>query len=178
MQPSVEIFVFRSVRLGPHAPGAAASTSATAAASAAIAYLPERPRDQYVTDARYAQIYDAASPVLQCMLEISTQTGTRKGAIFEIRVADFTAERIVIKVGKKERGQLRLEALRHDAGPVRSAVPRPGVAREEPRRRQEPAQRPPVHYEDRQAVLQRELQEPVARRAQEAGPGAARDHLP
>lgn len=68
----------------------------------AIEYLPERPRDQYVTDERYAQIYNAASPVLQCMLEISTQTGAREGAIFEIRVGDFTPERIQIKVGKKK----------------------------------------------------------------------------
>ncbi|MFT3720380.1 site-specific integrase [Pseudorhodoferax sp.] len=66
-----------------------------------IEYLAERPRDQYVTDERYAQIYAAASPVLQCMLEISTQTGAREGAIFEIRIGDFTADRIEIKVGKK-----------------------------------------------------------------------------
>ncbi|MGJ7608740.1 hypothetical protein ACSFA7_30690 [Variovorax sp. LT1R20] len=40
--------------------------------------LPESPRDQYVSDERYAEIYNAASPVLQCMLEISTQTGARE----------------------------------------------------------------------------------------------------
>lgn len=45
----------------------------------AIEYLPESPLDQYVSDDRYAEIYAAASPILQCMLEISTQTGAREG---------------------------------------------------------------------------------------------------
>lgn len=58
-----------------------------------IEYLPEAPRDQYVSDERYAQIYNAASPVLQCMLEISTQTGAREGMIFDIRIGDFTRRR-------------------------------------------------------------------------------------
>jgi len=66
-----------------------------------IEYLPEAPRDQYVSDERYAQIYNAASPVLQCMLEISTQTGAREGMIFDIRIGDFSAAQIELRVTKK-----------------------------------------------------------------------------
>ena len=51
-----------------------------------IEYLSEQPRDQYVSDDRYLEIYEAASPILQCMLEISTQTGAREGMIFDIRL--------------------------------------------------------------------------------------------
>ena len=66
-----------------------------------IEYLPESPRDQYVSDERYNQIYEAASPVLQCMLEISTQTGAREGMIFDIRLGDFDLNRIALRVTKK-----------------------------------------------------------------------------
>lgn len=67
----------------------------------AIEYLPEGPRTQYVSDKRYADIYAAASPVLQCMLEISTQTGAREGMIFDIRIGDFDKEQIELRVSKK-----------------------------------------------------------------------------
>lgn len=66
-----------------------------------IEYLPESPRDEYVSDDRYLEIYNAASPVLQCMLEISTQTGAREGMIFDIRIGDFDRERIILRVTKK-----------------------------------------------------------------------------
>lgn len=66
-----------------------------------IEYLPESPRDQYVSDRRYADIYAVASPVLQCMLEISTQTGAREGMIFDIRLRDFDEQRIELRVSKK-----------------------------------------------------------------------------
>lgn len=71
----------------------------------AIEYLPERPRDEYVSDRRYADIYNAASPVLQCMLEISTQTGAREGMIFDIRIGDFDADQIELRVTKKRNGK-------------------------------------------------------------------------
>lgn len=67
----------------------------------AIEYLPESPRDQYVDDDRYAAIYAAANPVLQCMLEISSQTGARVGMIRDIRIGDFDAARLVLRVTKK-----------------------------------------------------------------------------
>lgn len=67
----------------------------------AIEYLPEAPRDQYVSDKRYAELYAAAPPVLQCMLEISTQTGARVGMLFDIRVGDFDMARLVLRVTKK-----------------------------------------------------------------------------
>lgn len=66
-----------------------------------IEYLPESPRDQYVSDDRYAEIYAAASPVLQCMLEISTQTGARVGMIFDIRIGDFSEQHLRLRVTKK-----------------------------------------------------------------------------
>lgn len=66
-----------------------------------IEYLPEAPRDQYVSDERYAEIYAAASPILQCMLEIASQTGAREGMIFDIRVGDFDADAIALRVSKK-----------------------------------------------------------------------------
>lgn len=71
----------------------------------AIEYLPESPRDQYVSDDRYAEIYAAASPILQCMLEISTQTGAREGMIFDIRIGDFDDGQITLRVTKKRNGK-------------------------------------------------------------------------
>lgn len=70
-----------------------------------IEYLPEAPRDQYVSDERYAEIYGVASPVLQCMLEISTQTGAREGMIFDIRIGDFNEAQIELRVTKKRNGK-------------------------------------------------------------------------
>lgn len=66
-----------------------------------VEYLPEAPRDQYVSDSRYAEIYEAAGPVLQCMLEIASQTGAREGMIFDIRLGDFDDEGIELRVTKK-----------------------------------------------------------------------------
>jgi integrase len=71
----------------------------------AIEYLAESPRDQYVSDDRYDEIYAAASPILQCMLEISTQTGAREGMIFDIRIGDFDDEQITLRVTKKRNGK-------------------------------------------------------------------------
>ena len=66
-----------------------------------IEYLPESPRDQYVDDEQYRQIYEAAGPVLKCMLEISSQTGARIGMIRDIRIGDFDLDHIVLRVSKK-----------------------------------------------------------------------------
>lgn len=68
---------------------------------AEVEYLPERPRDEYVSDVRYSEVYAAAGPVLQCMLEISTQTGAREGSIFDIRLGDSDEHELRIRVGKK-----------------------------------------------------------------------------
>jgi exoribonuclease II len=58
-----------------------------------IEYLPESPRDQYVSDNQYTDIYAVAGPVLQCMLEISTQTGVRERMIFHAAtIGDWRAE--------------------------------------------------------------------------------------
>ncbi|MDN8617009.1 tyrosine-type recombinase/integrase [Variovorax ginsengisoli] len=54
-----------------------------------------------VSNKRYADIYAAASQVLQCMLEISTQTGAREGMIFDIRIGDFDQDQIELRVTKK-----------------------------------------------------------------------------
>lgn len=74
----------------------------------AIEYLPESPRDQYVSDTKYSDIYEAASPILRCMLEISTQTGARVGMIFDIRLQDFNEQQLELRVTKKrnERGHV------------------------------------------------------------------------
>ncbi|MES2187245.1 MAG: tyrosine-type recombinase/integrase, partial [Pseudomonadota bacterium] len=68
---------------------------------AAIEYLAEPPRDTYVDDDRYLEVYDAAAPVLSYMMEISTQTGAREGMIFDIRLADFNPQEIKLRVTKK-----------------------------------------------------------------------------
>lgn len=67
-----------------------------------IEYLQEAPRQTYVTDDLYSKIYEAASPILQCMLEISSQTGARKGMIFDIRLADFDEHQLQLRVSKKK----------------------------------------------------------------------------
>ena len=81
-----------------------------------IEYLPESPRDKYVDDDMYREIYDAAGPVLKCMLEISSQTGARIGMIRDIQIQDFDATRIVIRVSKK-RNERGYESKSYDMTP-------------------------------------------------------------
>ena len=81
-----------------------------------IEYLPESPRDKYVDDDMYREIYDAAGPVLKCMLEISSQTGARIGMIRDIQIQDFDTSRIVIRVSKK-RNERGYESKSYDMTP-------------------------------------------------------------
>lgn len=81
-----------------------------------IEYLPESPRDQYVDDDQYRKIYEAAGPVLKCMLEISSQTGARIGMIRDIRIGDFDQEHIVLRVTKK-RNDRGYESKSYDMTP-------------------------------------------------------------
>jgi len=81
-----------------------------------IEYLPESPRDQYVDDDQYRKIYEAAGPVLKCMLEISSQTGARIGMIRDIRIGDFDQQHIVLRVTKK-RNDRGYESKSYDMTP-------------------------------------------------------------
>jgi hypothetical protein len=74
------------------------------------------------------------------MLEISTQTGTREGMIFDVRLRDFDEKQIELRVTEKPNDKrLSDQGLRNDAGPVESAQPGEGVAQEELGRCSEPA---------------------------------------
>ena len=81
-----------------------------------IEYLPESPRDKYVDDDMYREIYDAAGPILKCMLEISSQTGARIGMIRDIQIRDFDATHIIIRVSKK-RNERGYESKSYDMTP-------------------------------------------------------------
>ncbi len=65
---------------------------------------PEKKRDRYITDAEYAVVKAAGSPVLGAIMDICYLTGQRIGDVLAIRYSDITADGILFtqeKTGKR-----------------------------------------------------------------------------
>lgn len=67
-----------------------------------IEYPSQPPRDNYIDDATFLKMREAAGPVLRCMMDISSQTGARRGMIFDIRLGDIKPDHLVMRVSKKK----------------------------------------------------------------------------
>lgn len=67
-----------------------------------VEYPSQPPRDAYIDDALFLKMREAAGPVLRCMMDISSQTGARRGMIFDIRIGDIEADHLVVRVSKKK----------------------------------------------------------------------------
>lgn len=69
---------------------------------AGVEYPSQPPRDAYIDDALFLRMREAAGPVLRCTMDIASQTGARRGMIFDIRIADIQPDHLVIRVSKKK----------------------------------------------------------------------------
>lgn len=72
---------------------------------------PETPREQLPDDALFLELYEAASPVLRCLMDVATMTGSRVGDILRITEADWTEAGLMIVPAKVRRGQARRKQL-------------------------------------------------------------------
>ncbi len=66
----------------------------------------EKPRDRFITDAEFAALYAAATPLVQCVMDIAYQTGMRKADILGIKLADIREDGIYVRQGKTGKQQL------------------------------------------------------------------------
>jgi integrase len=62
--------------------------------------LKRPPRDRYVTNAEYLRVWELASPMVQCVLDLAMLTGLRRGDIFRLERKHITNDGIVIRPGK------------------------------------------------------------------------------
>lgn len=64
---------------------------------------PERPRDRYVTDAEFAQVYAGASAMMQCAMLLALLTGLRQGDLLKLRREQCEADGLHVRTGKTGR---------------------------------------------------------------------------
>ena len=69
-----------------------------------IEYNAEAPRDLYVTDQMFKDIYAKAKPALQCMMDIAQMTGARRGMILRLTLADITDSGVWFTPNKRRAG--------------------------------------------------------------------------
>ncbi len=61
-------------------------------------------RDRYITDAEFNLLYDSASPLIRCVMDLAYITGLRKGDILKIKLGDIQNDELTVltqKTGKK-----------------------------------------------------------------------------
>lgn len=62
--------------------------------------LKRPPRDRYVTNDEYIRVWELASPMVQCVMDLAMLTGLRRGDIFKLERRHLTEEGILIRPGK------------------------------------------------------------------------------
>lgn len=65
--------------------------------------LKRPPRDRYVTNDEYLHVWELASPMVQCVMDLAMLTGLRRGDIFKLERKHLTDEGILVQPGKTER---------------------------------------------------------------------------
>lgn len=61
------------------------------------------PRDRYVTDDEYLQVYSLASPMVQCVMDLALLTGLRRGDIFLLTRSSVTDDGLEVQPGKTKK---------------------------------------------------------------------------
>jgi integrase len=64
--------------------------------------LKRPPRDRYVTNEEYLHVWELASPMVQCVMDLAMLTGLRRGDIFKLERKHITDEGILVRPGKTE----------------------------------------------------------------------------
>lgn len=65
--------------------------------------LKRPPRDRYVTNEEYVHVWELASPMVQCVMDLAMLTGLRRGDILRLERKHITDEGILIQPGKTAR---------------------------------------------------------------------------
>jgi integrase len=66
---------------------------------------PETPRDQEMHDEIFLELYEEASPVLQCLMDLDVMVGSRVSDLLKITEFDWTAAGLMAIPSKRKRGQ-------------------------------------------------------------------------
>jgi integrase len=72
---------------------------------------PETPRDQEMHDEIFLELYEAASPVLQCLMDLDVMVGSRVSDLLKITEFDWTAAGLMAIPSKRKRGQVAKKQL-------------------------------------------------------------------
>jgi len=68
-----------------------------------IDYNPERPRDFYPADNLFMRVYEKASPLLQCMMDLAQMHGARRGMLIRILLDDITDAGVSVTLNKRKK---------------------------------------------------------------------------
>ena len=60
----------------------------------------EKPRDRYVTDDEFMQVFNVAKPIVKAAMMLAAVTGLRQSDILSIRRSDFTSAGLTVRTGK------------------------------------------------------------------------------
>lgn len=71
----------------------------------------EEPRDQEMHDALFLELYEEASPVLRCLMDLDVMIGVRVGDLLRISEADWSAKGLLAVPSKRKRGQPKKKQL-------------------------------------------------------------------
>jgi integrase len=72
---------------------------------------PETPRDQEMHDEIFLELYEEASPVLQCLMDLDVMVGSRVSDLLKITEFDWTAAGLMAIPSKRKRGQVAKKQL-------------------------------------------------------------------
>lgn len=71
----------------------------------------EAARDQEMEDAIFLELYEEASPVLRCLMDLDVMIGARVGDLLQITDFDWSDKGLMIVPGKRKRGQVAKKIL-------------------------------------------------------------------
>jgi integrase len=89
-----------------------------------LAYNPHVPRPQLPSDDLFLKVYQHASPILQCMMDLAQMCGPRRGSIAGITLADIRDDGLRVVHNKGRRGQPPSETIYEWAPELRAVIDR------------------------------------------------------
>lgn len=72
-----------------------------------VEYNPETPRSAYQTDDAFMAVYQHASPVLQCMMDLAQMHGARRGMLMKATLACMTTDGLLLPLNKRKKTELQ-----------------------------------------------------------------------
>lgn len=89
-----------------------------------VEYNQNVPRTVNPSDELFMQVYRAAKPVLQCMMDLAQMLGPRRGSIAALTLADIRAEGLRVVANKTKRGHVPKETIYEWSDDLRATVDR------------------------------------------------------